>query len=145
MRWQPHFYFYPMISIADIVSAVANPYTPWRTLGGVDVLRNEGMPVYFTGNASVIFTVMWQGRKRVLKCYTRHNPYLKEIYGKEFFPAELCVSNIMGRRYWIDCLLVNYIEGETLHEKLCQPLSPTELQSLAAAFDMMARRLLENE
>ena len=143
--WQPHFYFSPMISIANIVSAVANPYTPWRTLGRVDVVSDAGIPVYFTGNASVIFTVMWQERKRVLKCYTRHNPYLKEIYGKEFFPAELCVSDIMGRRYWIDCLLVDYIEGVTLHEKLCQPLTSAELQSLATAFDTMACRLLEKE
>ena len=134
-----------MISIANIVSAVANPYTPWRTLGGIDVVYNGDMPLYFTGNASVIFTVFWQGQKKVLKCYTRRNPYLKAIYGKRFLAGELCVSDIMGRRHWVDCLLSDYIEGVTLHEKLCQSLTHTELSAIATAFDLMACNLLEQE
>lgn len=134
-----------MISIADIVDAVANPYTPWRSLRAVEVVSIDDRPKYITGNASVIFTLIVQGQKKILKCYTRHNPHLKSIYGDKFLPAELCVSNIMGRRYWVDCLLVDYIEGITLHEKLCQPLTPEELQNLATAFDKMAGELLEKE
>lgn len=139
------FYFIKVTSIANIVSAVANPYTPWRTLSGMDVVYNGDMPLYFTGNASVIFTIHWQGKKKVLKCYTRHNPHLKAIYGNRFLPSELCVSDIMGRRYWVDCLLSDYIEGVTLHEKLCQTPTPAELHELATAFDSMACNILAKE
>ena len=139
------FYFTEVTSIANIVSAVANPYTPWRTLDGITVVYEKDMPLYFTGNSSVIFTAFWQGQKKVLKCYTRHNPHLKAIYGSKFLPAELCVCDIMGRRHWVDCLLTDYIEGVTLHEKLCQNPTPDELKSLAISFDLMARDLLGKE
>jgi predicted Ser/Thr protein kinase len=132
-------------SIHDIVDAVANPYTPWRTLKELDIVCDNEGPLFITGNASVIFTAHHQGQKKILKCYTRHNPYLGAIYGKEFHPAELCVSDITGRRYWVDCLLTDYIEGVSLHEKLCQSLTPEELHHLAEAFDQMAAALLDNE
>ena len=134
-----------MISIANIVDAVANHYTPWRTLRRMEVVCIDGRPKYITGNASVIFTLTIQGQKKILKCYTRHNPHLKSIYGDKFLPAELCVSDIMGRRHWVDCLLTDYIEGVTLHETLCQRLTSEELQNLATAFDTMAIELLEKE
>lgn len=132
-------------SIHNIVDAVANPNTPWRTLKGLDIVCNEEGPLYVTGNASVIFTAFHNGQKKILKCYTSHNPYLRAIYGKEFRPAELCVSDIAGRRFWVDCLLSDYIEGVTLHEKLCQKLSSEELQHLAESFDAMATVLLAEE
>lgn len=134
-----------MTSIQDIVDAVANPYTPWRTLKGLEIKCEDDMPQYITGNASVIFTVMHNNRRKILKCYKGHNPHLQAIYGKEFHPAELCVSNIMGQRFRIDCLLTDYIEGCTLHEKLCQHLTAEELGRLATAFDKMAGELLQME
>ncbi|MBQ1253034.1 MAG: hypothetical protein IIY05_01645 [Alistipes sp.] len=134
-----------MTSIQDIVDAVANPYTPWRTLKGLEIKCEDDMPQYITGNASVIFTVMHNNRRKILKCYKGHNPHLPAIYGKEFHPTELCVSNIMGQHFWIDCLLTDYIEGCTLHEKLCQHLTAEELGRLATAFDKMAGELLQME
>ncbi len=134
-----------MTNIHNIVYAVANPYTHWRTLKELDIVRSEEGPHFVTGNASVVFTAFHNGRKKILKCYTRHNPYLGAIYGKEFHPTELCVSDITGRRFWIDCLLTDYIEGVTLHERLCQELSAEELKHLAEAFDRMAAALLHNE
>ena len=71
-----------MVSISDIVDALANPYTPWRSLRNVEVVCCDGMPLYFTGNASVIFHIRLNGDIKILKCYTRRNAHLKAIYGE---------------------------------------------------------------
>ncbi|MBR5333961.1 MAG: protein kinase [Alistipes sp.] len=134
-----------MVSISDIVDALANPYTPWRSLRNVEVVCCDGMPQYFTGNASVIFHIRLNGDIKILKCYTRRNAHLKAIYGERFLPAELCVSNILGQRHWIDCLVADYVEGSTLHEMLCQPLNKHQLQLLAEEFDRFAADLLDKE
>lgn len=134
-----------MTSINDIVDALANPYTPWRTLRGVEVVYRDDMPLFFSGNASVIFRIRHEGKDKILKCYTRRNANLQTIYGSMYHPAELGVSNIFGQRHWVDCLLIDYIEGETLHERLCKPLSSNELHELASAFDHFAADLLTKE
>ncbi len=139
------FYFTKVTSINDIVDALANPYTPWRTLRGVEVVCCDGMPQFFTGNASVIFRIRHEGKQKILKCYTRRNTHLQAIYGKAFRPAELGVSNILGQRHWVDCLIMDYVEGITLHETLCKPLTSRELQRLATAFDDFAMNLLEKD
>lgn len=124
---------------------MANPYTPWRTLRGVEVVCRDNMPEFFTGNASVIFRVKHEGKDKILKCYTRRNTHLQAIYGKSFYPAELGVSNILGQRHWVDCLLTDYVEGVSLHEVLCRPLTAKELSQLAKAFDDFALKLLEKD
>lgn len=134
-----------MTSINDIVDALSNPYTPWRTLRGVEVVCRDDMPEFFTGNASVIFRVRHEGKLKLLKCYLRHNPHLQTIYGAEFHPSEIGVSNIFGQRHWIDCLLTDYINGTTLHEALCSPLTANQLREIAERFDRFATDLLEKE
>ena len=134
-----------MVSIANIVDALSNPYTPWRSLRNVEVVCCDGMPQYFTGNASVIFHIRLNGDIKILKCYTRHNAHLKAIYGERFLPAELCVTNILGQRHWVDCLVADYVEGATLHEMLRQPLGKQQLQRLAEEFDRFAANLLDRE
>lgn len=134
-----------MTSINDIVDALASPFAQWRTLRGVEVVCRDGMPDYFTGNASVIFRIKLKGANKILKCYTRHNPNLQAIYGNDFHPTELGVSNILGQQSWVDCLVTDYIEGVTLHEMLCKPLSQDDLQELAEEFDRFALELLNKE
>ena len=134
-----------MNSIADIVGAVANPYSSWRTLKGLEIMFLNDMPEYFSGNASVIFNVRIDGKRKILKCYTRHNPRLKAIYGERYLASELLVSNIMGQQRWVDCLLTDFIEGSTLHEILCQNPSQEVLHNLASAFDRMAEDLLQKD
>ena len=128
--------------ISDIVNAVSSSYTVWRTLRGVEPLCRNGRAQYITGNAAVIFTVKHEGRLKMLKCYTRHNPYLKDIYGPLFHPRELCVMAITGDMMWVDCLLYDRIEGDSLDQALCQTQSAQDIEHLARAFDQMAYRLL---
>lgn len=128
--------------IVDIVDAISNSSTVWRTLHGIEPLCHDGRAVYVTGNAAVVFTVKHEGRTKMLKCYTRPNPYLKEIYGEAFHPREFCIIAITGHSIWIDCLLYERIEGCTLDNMICRVESPSEAKSLAEAFDKMAYRLL---
>ena len=130
--------------ISDIVDAVSNSCTVWRTLRDIEPLCLNGRAQYITGNAAVIFTVKHEGRLKILKCYTRHNPYLKDIYGSLFYPRELCVMAITGNIMWVDCLLYDRIEGVSLDNALCQTQSAQDIEHLAKAFDQMAYQLLSN-
>lgn len=135
------FFIVPM-PITDIVDAVSAPYTVWRTLRGIEPLCHNGRATFVTGNAAVTFTVMHEGRKKILKCYTRSNPYLREIYGSKYYPKELCVIAPTGSQMWVDCLLYDYIEGISLDEAICAARDCHDIALLAKAFDTMACHIL---
>ena len=99
-----------MLSIADIVNAVAFPFSVWRTLHGILPEMCDGRPAYVAGNAAVSFRVQYRGERKMLKCYIRTNENLRAIYGEAFRPQELCVVDIVGRHRWVDCLLMDYVE-----------------------------------
>lgn len=134
-----------MTTIANIVDALAAPYTVWRTLRGIEPTFHDNRPLYVTGNAAVTFRVKHDGMDKILKCYTRTNNHLTAIYGEEFHPRELCIIDIVGRKVWIDCLLTPYIEGITLDEALCSADGEQELIAIASSFDAFAKRLLLSE
>ena len=128
--------------IIDIVDAVANPRSAWRTLRGVKPVCHNSHPIYVTGNAAVVFTIKHEGREKRLKCYTRTNPHLAAIYGKKFLPRELCITTFTGEKMWIDCLLCENIEGGTLDEVIGSTSCCEEFATLAKNFDLMACKLL---
>ena len=134
-----------MLSIADIVDAVAFPFSVWRTLGGLTAEMHDGRPVYVAGNAAVSFRVRYRGERKMLKCYTRTNENLKTIYGAAYHAKELCVIDMVGRHHWVDCLLMNYVDGHTLDEAICAATTEEEFVALAAGFDRMACELLASE
>lgn len=134
-----------MLSIADIVDAVAFPFSVWRTLGGLTAEMHDGRPVYVAGNAAVSFRVTYRGERKMLKCYTRTNENLKAIYGAAYRAKELCVIDMVGRHHWVDCLLMDYVEGRTLDEAICAAATEEEFVALAAGFDRMACELLAQE
>ena len=134
-----------MLSIADIVDAVAFPFSVWRTLGGLTAEMHDGRPVYVAGNAAVSFRVAYCGERKMLKCYTRTNENLKTIYGAAYRAKELCVIDMVGRHHWVDCLLMDYVEGRTLDEAICAATTEEEFVALAAGFDRMACELLASE
>lgn len=134
-----------MTTIANIVDALAAPYTVWRTLRGIEPTFHDNRPLYVAGNAAVTFRVKHDGMDKILKCYTRTNNHLTAIYGDEFHPRELCIIDIVGRKVWIDCLLTPYIEGITLDEALCSADGEQELIAIASSFDAFAKRLLLSE
>ena len=136
---------YDMLTIADIVDAVAAPYTVWRSLHGLEPEMREGCPRFVAGNAAVSFVVRYDERRYMLKCYTRRSDRLSAIYGDAFRPKELCVIDFAGRYHWVDCLLMEYIEGRSLDEALAAATTAEEYAALAEAFDSMALDILRSE
>ena len=134
-----------MLTIADIVDAVAAPYTVWRTLCGLEPEIREGRPRFVAGNAAVSFVVRYEERRYMLKCYTRRSDRLSAIYGEAFRAKELCVIDFVGRYHWVDCLLTEYVEGCTLDEAMATATTSEECAALATAFDRMALDILRSE
>ena len=73
-----------MLTIANIVDAVASPFTVWRTLQGLEPEMCDGRPRYVVGNAAVSFPVRWGGGRYMLKCYTRQSLRSALIYGSAY-------------------------------------------------------------
>ena len=134
-----------MLTIANIVDAVASPFTVWRTLQGLEPEMCDGRPRYVVGNAAVSFPVRWGGGRYMLKCYTRQSLRSALIYGSAYHAKELCVIDFTGRHHWVDCLLAEYVEGCTLDEAMCEAASAEEYAALAHAFDSMAADILRSE
>ena len=107
--------------------------------------KKNNVACVVTGNAAVSLPVRYQGRRYMLKCYTRPSDRLPAIYGEAFHSKELCVVDFAGRYHWVDCLLAEYVEGRSLDEVLCEATTEEEFSSLAREFDRMAGEILRSE
>lgn len=134
-----------MITIADIIDTLSNNHILWRTLRRVEVPLAGGRPRYAVGNAAVGLHVRCDGRDAWLKCYTRPNDNLPAIYGTAFHPQELCVFGMGGRRQWVDCLVCEYVAGQTLDTLLYDTDAHKAVSVAASAFDRAALGLLHSE
>ena len=139
------YFIYNMTTIANIVDAIRNPLCVWRTLRGVEPLYSNGEPRYAVGNAAVTFFIKHNQEPKILKCYTRTHKNLAAIYGSNFHQRELCIADLSGRKTWIDCLLLPFVEGESLDSLLRKAPSPQILAKVADAFDKMALELLNSD
>lgn len=111
-----------------------------KTLGVIDVCRREdGQPFFIVGNNSVVFKIRREGRFQMLKCYTRPKRNLQKIYGDAFLPRELFVSGEGFRGEWVDAVLCDWVEGQTLRRVIADSSGDTgAFARLAAEFDRMA-------
>lgn len=69
----------------------------------------DGEICYNAGNSAVVLRVLWRGERYALRCYRRHHPYLREIYGESYYPEELEVGDEL-----LDVVLVPWVEGRSL-------------------------------
>ena len=138
-----------LFTVTQYLESVLNSHGLTRTLGEIDVCRTaDGMPVFHTGNSSVVFRIRLEGRDRLLKCYTRPQRHLEAIYGTRFRPAELFLYTSPSKGVWTDVVVDEWIEGETLTHALDHAAATSDkplIARLAAAFDALAARLLPAE
>lgn len=138
-----------MYTLRQYLTTLADPYGLTRTLGEIEVCRDEaGRMCYTAGNSAVVFRIRREGRIRSLRCYTRPARYLPQIYGERFLPQELYLYTSFENGVWVDTVLSDWIEGVTLHEAIAQAVSAGDrlrLGALAAAFDRMAAALTADE
>lgn len=133
------------ISIRSLLACADSSSLLWGHLHDFVFVRDkDGRPVFRIGNSSVIFRVTYRGKEWKMKCYVRPKRNLRAIYRENYYPKELCVPDIMGRR--VDVVLEPWVEGETLDSAIRAALGNKEqMQWLAEEFDKLAVRLLDAE
>lgn len=134
-----------MISIRQYLFSLRNSAGLTRTLGPIDVCRDaSGRPCYWAGNAAVVFKIRHAGQICALRCYTRPAHNLQAIYGQRLLTAELYIYRDATHGEWTDVVLDDWVEGETLHDRIAQADAP-EFACLARSFDTLAAGLLADD
>lgn len=120
-----------------------------RTLGEIDVCRDErGAMCCTVGNSAAVFRIRHEGRIRALRCYTRPADHRAEIYGDRLLRRELFLYTSPASGEWVDVVLDDWIEGETLSHCIREAVGrrdTTRLAALAAAFDRLAADLVADD
>lgn len=131
-----------MYTIASITNALFSSAPTWRTLRGVvvDAEAVDGAR-FLVGNSSVVVAAHVEDRPVMIKCYTRHKPRLREIYGELFHPKELVVHDLMGERHYVDCLIYPRVAGTPLDRVLAD--KRCDIRHIANAFEQLSRILLD--
>lgn len=138
-----------MNTLRQYLATLTDSYGLTRTLGEIDLCRDErGEPLYSAGNSAAVFRIRLEGRIRSLRCYLRPVRHLREIYGSRLLEKELFLYDTPHTGRWVDVVLGEWIEGETLHRAIARAAATRDrehLARLAAAFDRMAARLLADD
>ena len=154
-------------TITDYIRTLENPHGVFRTLGRVEVERDiYGELQLRAGNSAAVFTYISENNRRrrsdrrMLKCYTRPNPRLREIYAyiERNRPAllpdvrmlqnELYVHSLSGEEGWVDVVEGEWAEGGTLDAAAARASKTDDrprLRGFADAFDDLCRTLLAQE
>lgn len=132
-----------MYSISDILNALRQPLPQWKRLKGIKIEQHNADIDYHIGNSSVVVKVIYHEQQMMLKCYTRQRQHLEQIYGANYFPGELTAIDILGRKISIDCVLLEWIEGEILDSALCKPLC--DVGAIADAFEKLSTDIIAQE
>lgn len=148
-------------SITDYIRTFENPTGVFRTLDDIEVEKDVyGEVELRAGNSAAVFTYLRSGQRRMLKCYARPNPRLREIYAYieqnrpvllpevRLLPDELYVHLLSGEAGWVDVVEGEWIGGVTLDAVVARAAKTGDrlcLGSLADAFDDFCRTLLEQE
>ena len=138
-----------MHTLRQYLLTLSDPEGLLRTLAGAEVCRDaRGALLYAAGNSAVVFRIRHRGQVRSLRCYLRPMRHLREIYRERFLEKELYLYDTAGAGTWVDVVVGEWIEGETLSEaaeRAAAERDTQRLQALAAAFDALAARLVSDD
>ena len=138
-----------MHTLRQYLLTLSDPEGLLRTLAGAEVCRDaQGRILYTAGNSAVVFRIRHRGQVRSLRCYLRPMRHLREIYREQFLEKELYLYDTAGAGTWVDVVVGEWIEGETLSEaaeRAAAERDTQRLQALAAAFDALAARLVSDD
>ena len=138
-----------MHTLRQYLLTLSDPEGLLRTLAGAEVCRDaQGRIFYAAGNSAVVFRIRHRGQVRSLRCYLRPMRHLREIYRERFLEKELYLYDTAGAGTWVDVVVGEWIEGETLSETAEHAAAERDtqrLQALAAAFDALAAPLVSDD
>ncbi len=134
-----------LFTLSQYLLTLGNSEGLTRTLGRIELCRDaDGRPQYFAGNSAIVFRILHRGCCRALRCYTRTPRHLGCCYPGKVLLGELYLFTGDGGR-WVDAVLDDWIEGETLQRRVGQAAAAEDratLSGLARAFDRLAAGLL---
>lgn len=138
-----------MHTLRQYLLTLSDPEGLLRTLAGAEVCRDaQGRILYAAGNSAVVFRIRHRGQVRSLRCYLRPMRHLREIYRERFLEKELYLYDTAGAGTWVDVVVGEWIEGETLLEAAEHAATEHDtqrLEALAAAFDALAAPLVSDD
>ena len=138
-----------MHTLRQYLLTLSDPEGLLRTLAGAEVCRDaQGRILYAAGNSAAVFRIRHRGQVRSLRCYLRPMRHLREIYRERLLERELYLYDTAGAGTWVDVVVGEWIEGETLSEaaeRAAAERDTQRLQALAAAFDALAARLVSDD
>lgn len=133
-----------------LICALEQPERLCKRLKGLRLLRDaDGQPRYTVGNRATVFRVELHGRVRRLRCYTALPAVdLDAIYGEQLLREELYVHTDDEEGEWIDVVLDEWVEGDTLDivtDRALQNRDTPLLYELSRRFDALAAELLADD
>ncbi len=136
-------------SVLKILDSVRNSHSLTRSLGDIQLWREENGAIFYrVGNSVVLFKIRYRGEWRAMRCYMRSVPHLAEIYGDKYLAEELYVYSGSKSGCWIDVVLERWVDGTTLREWVIRAVESGDratLKSIADKFDYLASELLSKE
>lgn len=139
-----------MYTLSQYLRVLENPDGLCRRLEGMELLYGpNGRPLCEVGSRAVIFRIRLQGRIRRLRCYTSFPAIdLEAVYGDSLLRRELFLHTDDRRGDWVDVVLEEWVEGETLDAAVDRALAGRDtaaLMRLSRRFDALAARLLSDD
>ena len=138
-----------MYSLRQYLLTLEDPHGLTRRLGEVELCRDaHGRALYSAGNSAAVFRIRRTGRVEALRCYFRPMRHLEDIYRDRYLPRELYIYTAPDRGEWVDVVLNDWIEGETLQRAIETAARAHDcecLAALAAAFDRVAAELVPDD
>ena len=138
-----------MYTLRQYLLTLEEPYGLMRRLGEAEVCRDDrGRIRYTTGNSAAVFRIRYDGRECALRCYFRPMRRLAEIYGDRYLPQELYLYTTPAEGTWVDAVLCDWVEGETLHAAVARAAAEGNRPALAAlseAFDRLALEFVADD
>ncbi|MDO4758465.1 MAG: WG repeat-containing protein [Rikenellaceae bacterium] len=138
-----------MYTLQQYLFSLTDSFCLTRTLGEVELCRDrEGRPHYSVGNAAITFRIRHAGREKALRCYFHPRRNLRERYEERLLERELFLYKTPKQGEWVDVVLLDWIAGETLEERIRRAATAgdrTTLERLSQKFDRLALTLLRAE
>ena len=138
-----------MFSLRQYLTTLSDPCGLTRTLGEVEVCRDaSGQMCFSVGNSAVVFRIRHEGRIRSLRGYFRPQRHLREIYGERLLEKELFLYTSPEEGVWVDVVIGEWIEGESLHDAIARAATDRDTQRLtflSRAFDRLAAAMVTDD
>lgn len=120
-----------------------------RTLGELSPeRRSDGRLRYALGNTAIVFRVVHERRTCALRCYRHPMRHLREIYGDRLRERELFLYTGPDDGVWVDVVLDDWIEGETLRHSIFEAARTRDIRRLvrlSLAFDRLGAALVSDD